>query len=122
MSDEIKVLIDFSFSKNGIYLPLTYSKKITVTGNVIYENVQTIGTTEEEIAIPADMATIGIVIIINRDTTNFVRLGTATGVYPIRMNAGEACFFRRNSGITPMKLYGIADTASCDCQIILAED
>jgi len=73
---------------------------------------QTIGTTEEAIAL-TDLTTNGVARFRNRDATNFVEIGVkpAATFYPlVRLNADEECIFRLSQGITP---YAKADTAAC---------
>lgn len=92
-------------------------KFVTMTGSDYVSITQEIGTTEEALDIPADIGTLGYVLIINLDSTNFVEIGL-TGSYTIKLKAGEFCLFRADSN----SLYGKADTAAVDIQMYGFED
>lgn len=78
----------------------------------------TVGTSEESIAF-SELGTLGHLLMVNLDTTNYVRWGFATGVYGGRLEAGEVAQFRLNPGST---IYLIANTAACKCLIYGFED
>jgi len=78
-----------------------------------------IGTSEESIAISADIATNGYAIVINRDATNFVQLGTATGVYWAKLLPGQAALVPIDPSVTSLFLK--ADTAACEVEYRLFE-
>lgn len=77
-----------------------------------------VGTTEESISL-GDIGTSGFCYIRNLDATNYVQLGFSTGVYGIRLKAGEPCLFRLDPSAT---LYALANTAACKLQVIAVED
>lgn len=90
------------------------------TGALVYDNALSIGTTEET-AGPAfaDIGTEGLCIIYNLDTSNYVQVGFATGVYGMRLRGGSApAMFFLEPGAT---LYLKADTAACNVRIIVYE-
>ena len=87
------------------------------TGNNYITRTQNIGTVEEIIEIPADMiAGSGMVLIRNRDTTNFVEVGL-TGSYPIIITAGGFAMFDANA----QDIYVKADTAACRIEYTVIE-
>lgn len=75
--------------------------------------VQAIGTSEETLS-SGDLTNKGLLWIKNLDTTNYVELGFATGVYPILLeaNGGWARFKTSTSATVYLK----ADTAACNVQ------
>lgn len=91
---------------------------ITTTGNEVQEGIQEIGTSEEQITVSADIAQPGVVWIKNLDSTNFVEVGGATGVYFVRLNPGEVNILR----MTGTALFLLADTAACRVQYKIFED
>ena len=68
-----------------------------------------IGITEEGVSFN-DLTNEGWAIITNDDATNFVDIGFSTGVYGIRILAGEFAMMRMKPGSV---FYCLADTASC---------
>lgn len=118
MANELKLSFSLSFSKGGVVVRRSYSDTIDVAGNVAVQSVQTIGTSEEVLTIPSDLATVGYAFIHNLDASNFVQIGPSTGRTDFKLFAGEATLFRLNSGTT---IYVKADTASCDVEFILIE-
>lgn len=86
----------------------SYAADQAVVGGPV-NGFQTIGTSEEEVAL-AELSTKGWCIIQNLDATNFVEWGFSTGVYGGKMLAGETAGpFRLNS----TSLFLKSDTASC---------
>lgn len=80
--------------------------------------IQAIGTSEETLS-TGDLTTYGWLYIRNLDATNYVQLGFSTGVYGIRLEAGEPAMFRTEPAAT---VYLKADTAACNVQFQWLED
>ena len=92
------------------------SISITVTGNQIMDNVQSVGTTEEAILL-GDVAAGGVCFFQNMDATNFVELRSGTGATDmIRLLAGEWCLFRLSPDATAP--FAIADTAAVNLRCL----
>jgi len=70
-----------------------------------------ITTTERNISFPADIGTPGYLYLENMDATNYVQVGFATTVYPLRLVANDVALIPLNTGETD--LYLKADTATC---------
>lgn len=90
------------------------------TGVLVYDSVQSVGTSEET-AGPnfGDVGTEGWCCIYNLDTTNYVQVGFSTGVYGMRLRGGSApADFFLEPGAT---LYLKANTAACNVRIIVYE-
>lgn len=79
---------------------------------------QSVGTTEESIGWSSDIGDEGYVFLRNLDATNYVQFGFSTGVYGIRLRAGEFGIFRLEPGAT---LYAKANTAAVNVQYIVYE-
>ena len=85
-------------------------------------NVQNIGTTTEAIVL-GDVTTIGYLMLINLDATNFVSVGLATPVTTGPGNAfakllpGEFCIIPTRQTV----IYALADTAACDVFVVAIE-
>lgn len=110
MADEIR--INASIAVNNGNLKDSFAKSYTADQSAVggpTNGFQTIGTSEEEVAL-AELSTKGWCIIQNLDDTNFVEWGFSTGVYGGKMLAGETAGpFRLNS----TSLFLKADTAAC---------
>lgn len=72
-----------------------------------------VGTSEETIAF-GDI-TARYCFFKNLDSTNFVQIGFSTGVYGIKLLAGETAIFPL---LTSATVYAKADTSSCTLQVI----
>ena len=119
MANELTVSIRLKFSKaNTGEAKRAYSKSITVDGDSFVHGVQSIGTTEEEIAQLADLGTPGWVLLINQDATNYVEAGKSTGVYTVKMEAGEPALFRLDG----TALLAKANTSACLVEYYIFED
>lgn len=93
------------------------SVDVTTAADFSYGEVKAIGTTEESIALPADVtgAGSGYVYIKNMDATNYVQVGTATTVYWGRLKAGEHMVVALDNAITSLFLK--ANTAVCNVRV-----
>jgi hypothetical protein len=122
MAAEITVSCSLSFSKGSSSAALSGSGAFTMTGTRYLRGRQNIGTTEEQISI-GEITSEGWMLVINRDTSNFVRL--RQGVVAsysnalIKIKPGEFALFRVDPAAT---LYGTADTAAVDVEYLLIED
>ena len=118
MASELTIRIRLSFSKGGAEVKRSEDMSITVTGDTFTHGVQSIGTTEEELVQGADLGTPGYAFIINLDGTNYVEIGSTTGVYDIKVKAGEFALYRHNSAT----IYAKSDTASVNVEYVIIED
>ncbi|MFC1924291.1 hypothetical protein ACFLXA_02875 [Chloroflexota bacterium] len=119
MADELKVAAMLSCTlSSGAQQKKRYHATLDVTGDCMTYGVQEIGTSEEEVTQGADLGTPGYVIAKNLDDTNYVEIGSTTGVYDIKLKAGEIALWRHNSAT----IYAIANTAACDLEHIIIED
>jgi hypothetical protein len=76
-----------------------------------------VGTSEEVISF-AELTTLGLIQIINLDTTNFVQFGPESAgamVAAIRLKPGEPNQFRLEPGVT---YRAKADTGACNVQFM----
>lgn len=120
MADEITLNLKIKYDKNGISDSRTFSDTVTATGSALCGGVQTIGTTEEALAV-GDVATLGYARFMNIDATNFVTIGNYTGgtYYPVlKLKAGEAAVCR----LAAATIYAKADTAAVRLDYMIFED
>ena len=66
----------------------------------------------------SDIGTVGYVVWWNRDTTNYVEIGSTTGVYDTKIKAGEFQLTRWNGSAFYLK----ANTAACVIKAWIFED
>lgn len=121
MADEIKIQQSVRLAKGAMKHEFTPTQlSLTQTGALVYDNTVSVGTTEET-AGPSfgDIGTEGLCIIYNLDTTNYVQVGFATGVYGMRLRGASApaLFFLEPNAT----LYLKANTAACNVRIIVYE-
>ncbi len=117
MANELRITAKLSFNKSDGKVTRGDTAFIDVTGDSFTHEIQSVGTTQEEIAQGADLGTPGYLWIKNLDSTNYVEVGVTTGVYHIKLQAGEFALFRVN-GTT---IYGKANTAACLVEYVLVE-
>lgn len=118
MADELNIVMAISFSKGGAVANRGESIQVDVTGDAFTHQVQAVGTSEEELAQGADLGTPGYIFIKNLDDTNYVEIGSTTGVYDIKLKPGEIALYRHNSGT----VYAKANTDTCNVEYWLIED
>jgi hypothetical protein len=121
MASELSVTVATSYTKGNVSVPsLSIRKDVTVTGNVLVDAVQSIGTSEETLAL-GEVATnlAGHLFIYNTDSTNYVEIGNATGAYQIKLKAGEVALLRLDAWAA---IYAKANTAAVLLQYRLFSD
>jgi len=122
MSQEITSSLSLSIANGNLSFSRSISNKIDMAGTHFGEVAQTIGTTEEALAINTDIATLGIALFRNLDATNYVTIGIVVSAtyYPFaRLKPGEAYPLRLEPGVA---YYAKAHTASVVLEHAVAED
>lgn len=118
MADELTVSINFAFLKAGSQsIGQSLNKAVTVAGVYTASAVQAIGTSDETLTFPADLATVGYVLFQNLDDTNLIEIGNDGSNYPIRLKPGEIAVLRFNGTI-----HAKADSAPCKLAFTIIED
>ena len=120
MANTLQANFNITAVSAGLTLAAAPTLSITLAGNNLQGNVQSIGITSEIITL-TDVGTSGYVFLKNLDATNFVSIAqtnpAVAAAAGIKLLAGEWCFFP-----TPLTaLYAIADTGAVDLQIIFCE-
>lgn len=95
---------------------------VTTTGTHMQWERITVGTSEEELTINADITAgsdPGYAHFVNTDATNYVQVGMSTGAYFMRLKAGESAVLPLDPGITSLFLK--ANTASVQLEILIFE-
>lgn len=91
----------------------------TLTTSKVLKTKQSVGTSEEALIV-GDISTRAWCMLINRDTTNFINVKTGTGgTIFAKLLAGEFCLLRLGSGA--QSPFVIADTASCELEILICD-
>lgn len=118
MADELKISAKLSCTlSSGAGISKRYQATLDVSGDCFVHGTQSVGTSEEEITQLADLGTPGYMLIKNTDSTNYVEVGSTTGVYDIKLLAGEIALYRHNSAT----VYAKANTAACLVEYTLIE-
>ena len=117
MANELSLSVSLAFSKGGASVARSEGIQVTVTGDAFSHEVQEIGTVEEALAQGSELGTPGYIFIKNLDSTNYVEIGSTTGVYDIKLKAGEVCLYRHNSAT----VYAKSNTATCNVEYVLIE-
>ena len=117
MASEITIVSTLSFAKGTAKASFAASKAVTMTGVQYVHKTQTVGASEETVD-KGDIATIGYAMFRNTDATNFVELGSSTGVYSVKLGPGESAGPMRWDGANVLAK---ADTAPCIIDYLLIE-
>jgi len=122
MANEIRTTISLSVAKSSLSLSKSLSKQITMTGTHYHSTTQDIATAYEIIVIPAELATLGVAVLVNTDATNYVEIGrdvAAAFVPVIRLKAGESAIFRFAPGFS---YYAKANAGAVTLELMIIED
>ena len=118
MAGELAISARIIFNKSDATARRSKGITVDVTGDSFTHETQSIGTSEETLGQGADLGTPGYIFITNLDGTNYVEIGSTTGVYDIRLRAGEIALYRHNSAT----IYALANTSACLIEYLLIED
>lgn len=118
MADEIELSFRFQVDKDDIQIDEARSNVIDMSGTHPFEIKQDIGfATHEALAIPSDVASLGVTMFENCDATNYVEIGVVVSAtfYPsMRLLAGEAFPMRLSPAVT---YYAKANTAAVKLRV-----
>ena len=118
MANELNLTLSLLYTKGLAVFDRSITNQITVTGTAVTHDVQNIGTTEETLAL-GDVSPSGFAFFRNLDGTNYVELGKATGVYAVKLKAGEWSLLRLD---TWSSIFAKANTAAVDLEYMLISD
>jgi len=113
MANEITISGSITFNETDETAAVT-ALNASMTGTRFTHNRQSIGTTEEALALgELSGASFGWFWAKNLDSTNYLEIRSGTGASNdiIKLKAGEFCLFRFGSDVTAP--YAIANTAAC---------
>jgi hypothetical protein len=118
----IDLTITLNPSIDGLSLPPFSSGRLQITQTAEGGgNPGIIDVTTSEVTVSFGSVTPGLILVYNLDDTNFVEMGFATGVYPLRLpprlatnSKAAPAVFTRQSGT----LYLKADTATCKVLVL----
>lgn len=119
MSNEITLNASLAYadSESADELLRIVDKLANISTKKYVKAKQSIGTSEEAIGL-GEVTSLGWALFVNRDSTNFISLKTATGgTIFAKLLAGEFAMFRFGSGVTAP--YAIADTAACQMEYLI---
>ncbi len=117
MSATLSTMSSITDTASGV--SVTATKTVAATGTALDLRILEIGTSEEEVTISTEIGDCGLCFIQNLDSTNFVEVGFATGVYPIKILAGQFMLIPLAPAIASLFLK--ADTAACDVKFYVHE-
>jgi len=117
MAGELVVKASLEYRKSGIARSIAKEIARDVAGTIVFDNIQTVGTSEEAILL-GDVGVGGYMLAVNLDTTNYVQLKSATGVTPhARLLAGDIALYRLDASATAP--FAQANTGACDVQFFI---
>lgn len=123
MSKELKLTLSARLQNGTLksaFTPGTVSVDQSAAGE--FTLVSSVGTSEQDLTVPADIATLGYAFLQNLDATNYVEYGpkSSGAMVPFgKLKAGEVACVRLDPGIT---LRWKADTAPVKVQITIYND
>jgi hypothetical protein len=121
MANELTVACSVAFSKGGVNARLDVSPTLlTVAGTHGQSMSQSIGFAAAEALNLGEMGTVGQVVIVNLDATNFVNVLTGVGgVIFAKIKPGD--FLKLPVGSGAQQIYLQADTAAVMVEYIVIE-
>jgi len=118
MANELTLNLNINFAKGNVRENVAPGAlTFTVSGTKIVRAVQSIGTTDEVLAL-GEISSLGYLYIRNNDTTNYVEVGVDGTNYVVKLKAGEIALFR----VDGSAIHAKANTAACSCEYLLIED
>jgi hypothetical protein len=115
MANEISTTFKLAVTSGNLVDDMTAVEQTHNQSNArLHKTVQTIGTSEETIVIPADITSPKHFYARNVGATNNVKIGMNTGNYLFELEPGKECGGPLVAGIT---LYAIALSGSSDLLI-----
>ncbi len=124
MANEITASISFAVSKGGGTIATgSLSSTTTMSGTYMGGGImQSIGTSNEAMDIPADVTGDVNIAIKNLDSTNFVGIYRDSGATPSQLMSkvkpGTAIYL---TGVSHSALYAMADTAAVNIQFWVSQ-
>ncbi len=118
MPDELKLKFSLDFNKGGASVKRISRISLDVTGDAFSHEIKSVDITEVQLIQGPALGTPGYVFLINLDINNFVEVGASTGVYTVKLKAGEVALYRHD-GET---IYAKANIAPCLIEYIIIED
>ena len=122
MANEITYAVSLAVSKGGASISSgTLSDTINMTGVDMGTVTQAIGTLNEALDLPADVAGAVHLVVKNLDAANYVEIFSDSGNANLlsKLLAGEACSLRAVPSTTA--LYARANTAAVQIQFWICE-
>jgi len=119
MANELSMILQLKWAKGGVALTHSTSSPRDMAGAVLYQNVQAIGTSTEQIEFPADLTGVpGMIVLKNLNATNFIEVGLNTPVTQIfaKLMPGQIMPIPPSTAT----LYAKANTAACDLLVMAA--
>jgi hypothetical protein len=120
MSNEIQAAVSLFASKNGASLARSISKVFDMSGDDLGSGTQEIGTSDEQLVLPADIGTGKLLLIENLSGANYVEFSYGTGgsfSAVVRIDPNGFSFFRPTS----LTIYLKANTNPCRVQWSIVE-
>jgi len=115
MAKEINLSLHLAMADHGIYPFLGVTQELDGSGAKTC-NDQTVGTSAEAVDLGDIAAPAGLIMVVNRDTTNYVELALDSGMTQkfAKLKPGEfACWQPAVAGA----VYALANTAACICTV-----
>ena len=119
MAQTLKVQASIRNDTDGGFVG-SQSFTVTTTGNGSWSSKASVSSAaEEEWTIDTQIGDAGFCVIRNLDATNYLQVGFATGVYYLRIKAGQCAAFPLEPGVASLFLK--ANTAAVVAQVYVAE-
>lgn len=121
MANEITITAKLTATKSYLSVSKSQTVNATLTGTAFANSVQNIGTTYEQLVVPAEVSSAGYCYFRNLDATNYVEVGVevSAAFYPlIKLKPGEVAVARMSS----TTIFARANTAAVNLEFCLLAD
>jgi hypothetical protein len=119
MANEFQITLNFAYNPAGPLRPISPGQQTLQQDQATpgqEANTLTIGTSEESFTFGADIEPAYWLYLQNLDSTNYVQIGFSTGVYGIRLRAGDFALLPVEPSST---LFALANTADVELSYIV---
>lgn len=112
-----------SYTKSGRQASANFNYSYTQSGSRYAEGVMDVGTSDEQLLLPADFGTPGRAVLKNLDSDNYLEVGhwnSGTPFYLLKIGPGESYPIR--FGVSKTNIAVKADTAGVQLEYLITEE
>lgn len=117
-----RIVASINSTIGDLAVQLAKQFNVTLTGEDYASGTLSVTTTDAQLTVPSNLATVGWAIFYNEDATNYVKVGRYNGgteQYQIRVPPQSAVLFFFDLAANDLAI--VADTATCKVHYLIFE-